>query len=141
MGEGGEYSAALDRMRRDGVEFHPPYSAFADLPPDRYGLFLMTSEWEGTPLTLLDAIAYRLPVVAPAVGGIPEVVDETTGYLVPRFDDVNAYVDHIAAVIADPAGADERAQRGIARLAADHSWSAWETAVAATGDYLGAAHD
>ncbi len=39
------------------------------------GAMLMTSRWEGLPLAPLEAMAMGVPVVAPAVSGIPEIVD------------------------------------------------------------------
>lgn len=39
------------------------------------GAMLMTSRWEGLPLAPLEAMALGVPVVAPAVSGIPEIVD------------------------------------------------------------------
>lgn len=52
-------------------------------------VFVMPSLWEGLPLSLVLAMGARLPVVATAVAGIPEVVDDgRTGLLVPPGDAV-----------------------------------------------------
>jgi len=49
--------------------------------------FVLPSLWEGMPLTLLEASATALPIVATDVGGNAEVVLEgKTGYLVPPKD-------------------------------------------------------
>ena len=57
---------------------------------------LVTSAWENLPHTVLEALAVGTPVIATAVGGIPEVVvDGENGLLVPPHD-----VDAIAAAVA-----------------------------------------
>jgi glycosyltransferase involved in cell wall biosynthesis len=50
-------------------------------------LFVLASDWEGSPVAVIEAMAARLPVVATAVGGVPELVDDgLTGMLVPARD-------------------------------------------------------
>ncbi len=45
-------------------------------------LYLNTSLDEGIPISVLEAMAHKLPVVAPRVGGFPEIVDDgVQGYL------------------------------------------------------------
>jgi 2-deoxystreptamine N-acetyl-D-glucosaminyltransferase/2-deoxystreptamine glucosyltransferase len=74
---------------------------------------LLTSAWENLPHTLLEALAVGTPVIATAVGGIPEVVvDGKNGVLVPAGD-----VAAIAAAI-DRLRTDDELRRALARAAA-----------------------
>ena len=50
-------------------------------------VFCLSSVWEGVPLAAQEAILLGVPVVATAVGGMPELVeDAVTGRLVPPLD-------------------------------------------------------
>lgn len=44
-----------------------------------HDMVLLTSQYEATPLAACEGMACGLPVVAPAVGGIPEIVDDEVG--------------------------------------------------------------
>jgi glycosyltransferase involved in cell wall biosynthesis len=65
-----------------------------------YGKKVAVSELLG--LSILEAMASGTPVVASAIGGVPEIVrDGETGFLVPP-GDVDALRDRLAQVLGDP---------------------------------------
>jgi len=64
---------------------------------------LLVTNWEGFPLSILEAMRAGLPVVASSVGGIGESVrDGETGYLVPR-GAVDLLRDRIRGLLSTPA--------------------------------------
>jgi glycosyltransferase involved in cell wall biosynthesis len=68
-----------------------------------FTVFCLSSHMEGLGTSLLDAMAFGLPVVATAAGGIPEAVEDgVTGRVVPVRDPV-ALADALVEVLADPA--------------------------------------
>lgn len=62
---------------------------------------LPDGETEGIPVTLLEAMAHGVPVVASAIGGIPELLEGDSGLLVPP-EDPGALADALAGLAADP---------------------------------------
>lgn len=58
---------------------------------ERSDVFVLPSLWyENQPLTIIEAMASNLPVVATDIGGIPEMVqDGRTGYLFERGDSID----------------------------------------------------
>lgn len=46
-------------------------------------LFVNTSEFEGLPISIIEAFAYGIPCIATAAGGTSELVDDNTGKLLP----------------------------------------------------------
>ncbi|RDH45923.1 glycosyltransferase family 4 protein [Zooshikella ganghwensis] len=58
-------------------------------------ILLITSRTEGTPLCALEAMAFGVPVIAFAVGGLVDLIEhEQTGLLVPP-NDLNLFVDTV----------------------------------------------
>lgn len=65
-------------------------------------IFALASDWEGLPLSLLEAMRAGLPVIASNVGGVPEAVaDGETGFLIPK-GDVETLRDRLVRLIQDP---------------------------------------
>jgi glycosyltransferase involved in cell wall biosynthesis len=91
-----------------GVRLHG--AARADEMPGWYrgaDAVLLTSRYEGVPLTLAEAFALERPVVAPAIAGITALADPGCARLVAPRDDPAAY----AAALAELAGSPELCAR------------------------------
>ena len=78
------YTAGLNS--RDKIKFLGDRSDVEDLLNQAH-IFVLTSHWEGFPITILEAMRAGLPVIASDVGGCREAVaDGQTGYLVKPGD-------------------------------------------------------
>jgi glycosyltransferase involved in cell wall biosynthesis len=96
------------RLEDEAKGIHPAAFTFVGERSDArqlmadFDLLAVPSEWEPFGIVNLEAMAAELPVVAFAVDGIPEVVeDQVTGLLVrPR--DPAVLADAILALLADP---------------------------------------
>jgi glycosyltransferase involved in cell wall biosynthesis len=70
-------------------------------------LFLNTSQSEGVPVSIMEAFACGIPVVAPSVGGVPEIVDDSCGRLFERDASPQVIAQQLEACVADPAVHDQ----------------------------------
>lgn len=87
---------------QNNITCYGVYDGLDSLPIEEYDLFLYTSEWDGLPNVLLEAMALGLPVVAPNVGGISELIDsEKTGFLIDPYDDISQYVECLQKIYND----------------------------------------
>lgn len=81
-----------------------------------FDLFVQSSQYEGTPNCVLEAMAMETPIVATDVGGTRELAfDGIHGLIVPPHD-TRALAAAMAAALADPAAARRRAQAGRVRI-------------------------
>ena len=62
---------------------------------------LLTSDFEGTPMTLLEAMACELPVVASAVDGVAEVCTDGRDALLVASHDLGDYVATLGKILED----------------------------------------
>jgi glycosyltransferase involved in cell wall biosynthesis len=138
VGDGPERQALVERARDQGLDVY-----WSGVVPEAwrlftaFDLFVLSSRTEGTPMALLEAMHAGVPIVATAVGGVPDVVGEGAGWLVPPEDPEalaaavrHAFTDRVErerralvatslrSVALDPAdwlGEHERLYAGIAR--------------------------
>ncbi len=71
---------------------------------------LLTSRQEGTPVSLIEAMACGVPVVATSVGGIPDIIPKSAGLLTEP-GDARALAQQVRYLLLNP---EKRAQLGAA---------------------------
>jgi glycosyltransferase involved in cell wall biosynthesis len=107
-GDGGlrrELLAYADRLGLDGNAIF--VGSFTDRDElskimAKTDIFVMSSILEGQPLAVIEAMAYGCPIVATAVGGVPEVIEDGVNGLLCAPRDPNCLSEKICALIEDP---------------------------------------
>ena len=92
-----------------------------------FDAFLLSSRTEGTPITLLEAMAAGVPIVATRVGGVPDVVSSEEALLVAS-EDADAMATALETIAQDPEAARRRARRARERLGAQFAVEPWVAA-------------
>ena len=101
VGEGELKGELQAQAARTGLEQEVRFVGACDAEGVRRHLvaskaFVLPSFAEGLPVVLMEALAMGRPVITTAIAGIPELVDEECGWLVPA-----GSVDALAAAMAD----------------------------------------
>ena len=92
VGEGSQRQQVVQRLRELGLEKKSLFSGVYLTQEERnrfmrgVDVFVLPSLTEGTPNAIIEAMAHSKPIVATNVGGIPDVVSEEVGILVPPSD-------------------------------------------------------
>jgi colanic acid/amylovoran biosynthesis glycosyltransferase len=82
-------------------------------------VFAMSSRMEGLPVVLMEAFAQGVPCIAPAVGGIPELITDANGWLFPAGDRA-ALTSCLLAAARERASLAARGAAGRAAVLAAH---------------------
>jgi glycosyltransferase involved in cell wall biosynthesis len=78
-----------------------PNEKVKDVLPN-VGLLIHPTEYDGQPISIIEAFAFGLPVVSSNIGGIPHMIDDgINGFLVKEYTDITSYVNTIESLIAD----------------------------------------
>jgi glycosyltransferase involved in cell wall biosynthesis len=105
LGQGPDMSALRSQASTLGIEERIHWLGFRQDAIDfirAADVFCLSSVWEGVPLAAQEAILTGTPIVATAVGGMPELVEDgRSGRLVPP-DDADALRAALDQVLTDP---------------------------------------
>ncbi len=120
-GSGPEEAELKEEARRLGVGGHVKFLGWqTEIPFSRWDIFVMPSVEEPFGMVALEAMASGLPVVASAVGGLPELVEAgNTGRLVPPAEPQALST----AIISLSRNSDERQKMGVAAWRRAHHFS------------------
>ncbi|MFA5069311.1 MAG: glycosyltransferase family 4 protein [Candidatus Omnitrophota bacterium] len=95
---------ALEQALRFGIDSYIKFLGWQDDIPSilsRLDMLLLTSHWEGMPVTVLEALAAGKPIIATKVGGIPEVVINDFNGFVEEKGDCRALARDILILASD----------------------------------------
>lgn len=81
-------------------------------------VFVLSSVAEGTPMTVLEAMASGLPVISTRVGGLVDIISDQSGALVPS-EDVNAMANAMFELVQAPSQIVAKGQAARAKMEAD----------------------
>ncbi len=126
VGDGSDRTSLRDRISAaaaDRVLWHGSLPDAGALFP-AFDLFVLSSRTEGTPMVLFEAMAAEVPIVATAVGGVPDVVSELEAVLTPPEDPV-ALASAIRSALLDRDAAGARARAARRRLTEQFGVGAW----------------
>ena len=125
IGDGPMRRAVAERLRQAGVRaVFPGVLADASSLLPAFDVLVLSSRTEGTPMVLLEAMAAGTPIVATAVGGVPDVLTPEMARLVPA-EDPSALADAIHDALSDRAGSAARADRAHARWSDQYDVPSW----------------
>jgi glycosyltransferase involved in cell wall biosynthesis len=116
------YTAAFAKLAN--VSYHGPFDGLTSLPTDQYDVFLYTSQWDGMPNVLLEAILSNLPIIASDVGGVAElIINGKTGFLINPYDDVDRYVSCLREFNRNRSWGYQLVNNAYALMEERHSWN------------------
>lgn len=89
-----------------------------------FDVLALSSRTEGAPMVILEAMTMRVPIVAAAVGGIPDMLTADEAVLVAP-ESVEALARGLREALSDPAASRTRAEAAQRRVQRDFSVDAW----------------
>ncbi|MDH4984420.1 glycosyltransferase [Aminobacter anthyllidis] len=110
---------------------NPPFDSYDELPLTDCDGWLYTSSWDGLPTILIELGALGMPIAANAVGGVPELIDETTGWLFEASSGAVGAIEALRSMLSNPDLRIARARALQQRVRVCHSMTDYVEKIAA----------
>jgi glycosyltransferase involved in cell wall biosynthesis len=105
VGDGQDRPLLEEFCRASSLGDHVVFVGYRKNIADYYqaiDLLVQPSFSEGSPNTVLEAMSFGVPVLATAVGGVPEIIESGNGVMIPP-GDVNALANSMIELLSDAA--------------------------------------
>ena len=100
--DGGYKDKSYSKLKRcSNVKIYGAYNDFASIVDKNFDVFVYTSESDGIPNVLLEAMSFGYPVIAPDVGGIKDLVNNDNGFLIDNYLDYEQYTEILKNIISN----------------------------------------
>ena len=135
-----DYGALLKILRQlkrlPNVSYFGAFDGIDALLELEHGAFLYTSSFDGVPNVLLEIGARRIPIIAPWVGGIHELIGDGTGWPVKNPSSVEETVVQLDNALTNRHDAAERSERLAALINERHGWCNFKASLEAVPDFI-----
>lgn len=124
IGDGPLRSSLEMRVRNQNLESQIKFKGFiTDIQQEiqKLDAILMTSDHEGLPMVVLEALAGRVPVIAHNVGGIPEILNHGQAGILVEDHTAKGYADKIELLLSDPSKVAKITESGYTHLTQEFS--------------------
>ncbi|MGE5308177.1 MAG: glycosyltransferase family 4 protein [Deltaproteobacteria bacterium] len=115
VGEGGQRAMLEELSERLGLKGQVVFTGFRNdvrMFLDSCDIFVLPSFTEAMPMALVEALSAGIPVVATKVGAVPDILQEGKYGLLTSPGDPDGMAAAIRNILADPASAADRAEKG-----------------------------
>lgn len=105
VGDGPLRSRLEAQARQLGVANKTHFLGLRTDIPETLGamdVFVLSSDWEGNPLSVMEAMAAGLPIVSTAVGGVPALVSNGKEGFLEKQGDTRGFANSMSALLKSP---------------------------------------
>lgn len=96
LGDGPLMKKNIEYIKEQSLEDKIDIVGYSKNPSEylrKSDVFLLLSNWEGLPISIIEAMNHKLPIIASDVGGVKEMIyDDHNGYLARNWNEAEKYI-------------------------------------------------